>query len=171
MSAPLLQPYQTDWPLQAEAAMAPLRALFDAPDAVQLEHIGSTAVTGLCAKPVLDLLLGLQSLAQVEARIPALAQLGYRYRQEYETQLPQRRYFVRDAGPHQGLRVHLHAVLRGGDLWRQQLGFRDALRTSPELAQRYATLKQELALRHAGDKAAYTEAKAPFIVALLAKLG
>jgi GrpB-like predicted nucleotidyltransferase (UPF0157 family) len=62
------------------------------------------------------------------------------------------------------LRVHLHAVERGGELWRNHLLFRDALRRDPLLCGRYQALKLALARQHATDKAAYTEAKAPFIL-------
>ncbi|MFG6414128.1 GrpB family protein [Roseateles sp. DC23W] len=154
------------WPAQFDATAAALRAVLgDTPGAI--EHIGSTAVPGLCAKPVLDLMLGVDNLAAVEARTTALAALGYRYRPAYETELPERRYFVRDATGDMP-RVHLHAVVRGGVLWRDHLAFRDALRADAALAQRYGELKRALAARHAADKAAYTEAKAPFIRAVLA---
>lgn len=157
------------WPAQFDAAARALHGAF-AGAACWTEHIGSTAVPGLCAKPVLDLLLGAAQLADIDARREALTALGYRYRPEHEAQLPERRYFTRDAGPAQ-LRVHLHAVVRGSAFWRDQLAFRDALRADAALAARYAALKRELAVRHAGDKPAYTEAKGPFVRAVLASPG
>ncbi|HEY9109570.1 MAG TPA: GrpB family protein [Roseateles sp.] len=156
------------WPAQFDAVARPLRDALTG-TACRIEHIGSTAVPGLCAKPVLDLLLGVTRLADVEARHEALAALGYRYRAEYEGELPERRYFTRDAGAGR-LRVHLHAVVHGSAFWREQLAFRDALRADAALAARYAALKRELAERHAADKAAYTDAKGPFIRAVLAQL-
>jgi GrpB-like predicted nucleotidyltransferase (UPF0157 family) len=87
-----------------------------------LEHIGSTSVPGLCAKPVLDVLLGVSSLGDVEASISALASAGFMYRPSYEVAIPDRRYFVRPEG--ETVRVHLHAVLLGGPLWQQHLYFR-----------------------------------------------
>jgi GrpB-like predicted nucleotidyltransferase (UPF0157 family) len=164
MSELVLSEYQDTWPRQF-VQVAELRAKVPAHDAI-LEHIGSTSVPGLCAKPVLDVLLGVSSLAEAEAAIPALASIGFVYRPEHEAAIPDRRYFVRPAG--QTLRVHLHAVLLGGLLWRQHLHFRDALRQEPPLRKQYATLKRALAATHAGDKAAYTEAKAPFIRQVLA---
>jgi GrpB-like predicted nucleotidyltransferase (UPF0157 family) len=165
MTAVLLVESQAAWPAQARAAMAPVRAAFEGRP-VRLEHIGSTAVPGLCAKPVLDLLLGVPALADAEDRAGALEALGFRYRPEHEAELPERRYFVRPAGA--GPRVHLHAVVLGGPLWTRHLAFRDALRRDPGLAARYAALKRDLAGRHAEDKAAYTAAKAPFIAGVLA---
>jgi GrpB-like predicted nucleotidyltransferase (UPF0157 family) len=152
-----------DFAAVAAALAAPLAGI----DA-RLEHIGSTAVAGLCAKPVIDVLLGVPRLADLESRIAAFGALGWRYRPEHEAELPQRRYFVRPAGA--GPRVHLHGVVRGSATWRDQLLFRDALRGDAALRDRYAAIKRSLALRHADDKAAYTAAKAPFVRATLAAL-
>jgi GrpB-like predicted nucleotidyltransferase (UPF0157 family) len=133
---------------------------------VRIEHIGSTAVPGLCGKPVLDILLGVAVLSEVERVVARFAANGYRYRPEYEKQIPQRRYFVKDAeGRHQ--RVHLHAVHVDGPIWQQHLAFRDALRDCPGLASEYALLKRRLAVSM--SKSSYTEAKAPFIRQVLAR--
>lgn len=155
----------TAWPAAFDALAGTLAPLF-AGTGARIEHIGSTAVPGLPAKPVLDVLLGVGALEVVEARRAALQALGFRYRPEYEDVLPQRRYFTRDPGP--GLRVHLHAVVLGAPLWVDHLAFRDALRGDAALRDAYGALKQSLALRFAHDKAAYTDAKAPFIAEVLA---
>ena len=131
---------------------------------MQVEHIGSTAVPGLAAKPVIDSLPGAPSLGAVEARIDALSTCGYRYVPEHERELPARRYFVRTAE----LRVHLHGVELGSPLRRDRLAFRAALRADAELRDRYAALKLRLAQAHAQDKSAYTVAKGPFIGLFLA---
>lgn len=157
--------YQDTWPSQYEQVAAEIRPAI-AVRGVVLEHVGSTAVPGLCAKPVLDIVLGVADLCEVEAKIPALAQIGFIYRPEYERKLPSRRYFVRAEG--QLPRAHLHSVILGGTIWLQHLRFRDALREDRELMQSYAALKKHLALVHAHEKAAYTEAKAPFIEQVLA---
>lgn len=166
----LLSPYQPQWPLQAAAALDALRALFGQEPGLTLEHIGSTAVPGLCAKPVLDLLLALPQLRLIETRLVPLAAAGWRYRPEYEVALPDRRYFVREATAVRP-RLHLHGVETAGLLARRHLAFRDALRERPAWAARYAALKQHLAEQHADDKAAYQEAKGPFIADCLAELG
>lgn len=165
MSELQLVEYQDTWPLQFLQVAEQLLSAVSVPRAL-VEHIGSTAVPGLCSKPVLDILLGVESLNDAEASIPTLATIGFVYRPEYEAQIPGRRYFVRLAGA--APRVHLHAVIRGGDLWRQHLCFRDRLRQDGELLHSYAGLKRSLAVAHAADKAAYTEAKAPFIQQVLA---
>ncbi len=164
MAKVTLREYQTDWPVQFQAAASELATAYTGV-AVQLEHIGSTAVAGLCAKPVIDILLGVSNLNEVEVRTAALEVLGYRYRPEYEAVLPERRYFVRPEGVR--LRIHLHAVVHGSRIWQNHLAFRDILRRNADLAQQYAALKRDLATIHANDKAAYTHAKAPFISRVL----
>lgn len=166
MADVLLVEHQSAWAAQYAQIAAELSGLMQ--DAT-VEHIGSTSVAGLCAKPVIDVLLGAPTLDVITGQIAALAAVGYRYRPEYECDLPQRRYFVRAATPTLP-RVHLHGVLRGAILWRKHLAFRDALRRDAKLLDQYARLKRQLAARHADDKAAYTEAKGPFIAAVLANL-
>lgn len=158
--------YQGTWPSQFEQVAAELRPIF-APAGFRIEHIGSTSVPGLCAKPVLDVLLGVKRLQEVEARASALVGLGYVYRPEYEDQLPGRRYFVRRVGT--APRVHLHSVVLGSQSWRQYLRFRDLLREDTMLRMEYADLKRQLSALHASDKAAYGRAKEPFIQQALAK--
>ena len=166
MQSVTLLDYQATWPSQFGEVATELASIFEA-DPVRIEHIGSTSVLELCAKPVLDIMLGVQDLALVMARTDGLANLGYLYRPEYETEIPERRYFVRPEGSQ--LRIHLHAVVRGGAIWLRHLAFREALRSNPELSQEYARLKRQLAARYSEDKAAYTEAKSPFIARVLAR--
>jgi GrpB-like predicted nucleotidyltransferase (UPF0157 family) len=169
--APAMQvhvlPFSPAWAANFATVAAQLRAVLTDPGTA-IEHIGSTAVPGLCAKPVIDVLVGVPSLPVVEAATPALAAAGFDYIRKYEVELPSRRYFVKPAGD--GPRVHVHAVCTGSDLWRQHIAFRDALRANPALRHDYAQLKLALAHQHAQDKAAYTLAKAPFIQAALASM-
>lgn len=165
MSEVHLSEYQDTWPSQYAQVAAELRSVITGPGVV-VEHIGSTAVPGLCAKPVLDVLLGVAALDEAKAGVGALSSLGFVYRPEYELQIPDRRYFVRAEGTTP--RVHLHSVVLGGPLWLQHLRFRDALREDEGIRRAYAELKRRLAEQHASDKAAYTEAKAPFIKRVLA---
>lgn len=168
MSTVVVSPYSQTWPLAFAQIRGELLGLFagtPAGDSVNIQHIGSTSVPGLAAKPVIDVLLGADTLTVVEAKIDALARHGYRYVPKYERELPMRRYFVRDEGEHP--RVHLHAVVRGAALWNQHIAFRDALLANPTLRADYQALKLDLAARHANDKSAYTAAKSPFIQAAL----
>ena len=167
MASVVLSPYSDNWPTAFARFRAELVGAF-APIPVLIEHVGSTAVAGLVAKPVVDIVLGVRQLSDVESKIGTLAVLGYAYVSKYERELPSRRYFVKSAaGEH---RVHLHAVVYRSPIWQQHLAFRDALRADSNLARQYAQLKLQLAAEFANDKAAYTDAKAPFIRAVLSAL-
>jgi GrpB-like predicted nucleotidyltransferase (UPF0157 family) len=132
-----------------------------------IEHVGSTAVPGLGAKPVIDIMLGVSALLEVEARIAQLGSRGYEYVPEHEAQLPARRYFVKP--PTRPRTFHLHCVVRGSDFWQSHLEFRDFLREHPEMAAAYLELKQELAARFRTDRVAYTDGKSAFISSILEK--
>lgn len=167
MSQVVVQPYSSRWPVVFDTVRDELSSAL-VPVEATIEHIGSTAVPGLAAKPVIDVLVGVRALADVESRIAALDVCGYGYVQKYERELPMRRYFVKASVL--SLRIHVHAVERGSRLWREHLAFRDALRADAGLCARYRQLKLQLAAAHADDKSAYTAAKAPFIRSVLASL-
>lgn len=132
---------------------------------VKIEHVGSTSVPGLAAKPIIDICVGLPRLADAEARVDAIALLGYQYVPEFEADIPHRRYFRR---PHARPRSHhVHCCVFGDSTWARHLLFRDYLRGHPDVANEYAALKQALADRHRNERLAYTEAKDPFITRIL----
>ena len=161
----LLTPYSPLWPAVFDLERRRLLEIFNG--AVAVEHIGSTAGPGLGGKPIIDMMLGAPDLAQVEARMAALAEEGYRYVPEFEAAFPGRRYFTKlDRPPG---RFHLHAVALDSPFWVRHLAFRDALRADESLARRYWRLKQHLAARHRDDRAAYTDAKGEFIRGALGK--
>lgn len=158
-------PYDPSWPAGFEQERVALAGIFPSSVAT-IEHIGSTAVTGLGAKPVIDIMLGVDQLAVVVERAAAIEELGYEYVPEYESELPDRRYFRK---PVQRPRTHhLHAVERGGEFWRRHLTFRDLLRANPDTAQDYYALKRRLSRHYGHDRDAYTEAKTKFIERCLA---
>ncbi len=130
-----------------------------------IEHVGSTAVPGLAAKPVIDIMPGLRSLGDSPYIVEPLRELGYQYFPEHETVMPERRYFALPAGDeHRGRRrFHLHIVETTAAFWRRHLAFRDHLRAHPETASEYAALKRRLAAEYGSDREGYTEAKTGFI--------
>ncbi len=165
-SAFVVSPYCAEWPGVFRGIRDELIAVFS-PFAVAVEHIGSTSVPGLAAKPVIDVLLGAHALTDIESRIGPLGELGYAYISKYEREIPMRRYFVKS--PAASLRVHVHGVELDSRIWREHLAFRDALRADPDLRARYQALKLRLAEAFADDKSAYTAAKGPFIQSVIAK--
>jgi len=128
---------------------------------VQVEHIGSTAVPGLAAKPVIDIMAGVASLAGVDATIDVLCDNGYTTSKEFNASLADRKWLMRWRDGHRT--HHLHIVVFGGAPWSDRLAFRDVLRHDPYLVRRYASLKTALATQHRGDREAYTDAKADFV--------
>jgi GrpB-like predicted nucleotidyltransferase (UPF0157 family) len=156
-------PYDPDWPRRFDEERRVLAAVFEGSGAV-IEHVGSTAVPGLGAKPVIDIMVGLPALVEAEERIPALEAARYEYVPHYETQLPDRRYFRK---PRLGPRAfHVHCVVTGSNSWVRYLTFRNHLRGHPDFAAAYWRLKRELALRLSKDE--YAEAKSPFVEGVLA---
>ena len=131
-----------------------------------IEHIGSTAVPGLAAKPVIDIMARVRSLELSRAviAIAAAESAGYCY-YPYKSEAMHR--FCK---PSPAYRTHhLHLVPTGSRLWRERLAFRDALCIKPALAQAYAELKLRLATEYRNVREAYPEAKEPFIRAALAQ--
>jgi GrpB-like predicted nucleotidyltransferase (UPF0157 family) len=127
-----------------------------------IEHVGSTAVVGLCAKPIIDIMVGVRSLSDSEPAKEILGEVGYRYAQ-YKTDVMH--WFCK---PSFAMRTHhLHLIPFESSLWDERLAFRDVLRTNSRVAEEYATLKRELAVGFATDREAYTNAKYPFIVRAL----
>jgi GrpB-like predicted nucleotidyltransferase (UPF0157 family) len=158
-----LRAYDPRWPGLFEAERERLLALFP-DDFIAVEHIGSTAVPGLAAKPVIDILAGVASMASARALVAPLCTQGYTASAEFNASLADRQWLMRWAEGHRS--HHLHLVVHGGELWVQRLRFRDALRADAALAARYAALKTELAARHPNDREAYTEGKAAFVRAV-----
>ncbi len=168
MSAIEVVDYDPEWPRRFEGAAARLRAAAPAL-IVAVEHIGSTAVPGLAAKPIVDLMPAVAAghPADLDRCVAPIVALGYEYIQKYEDEMPYRRFFrLRRAG-----RQHnVHLVELGGEFWARHLAFRDILRTHPQVAAQYAALKRSLALR-CDDVGDYTDAKTGFIEATLATRG
>jgi GrpB-like predicted nucleotidyltransferase (UPF0157 family) len=165
MTLVVISPYSKEWPNLFRNLKDDLIHLFS-PTSIAVEHIGSTSVPGLSAKPVIDILLGAASLADIESRISRLSEGGYEYVSKYEKEIPERRYFVKS--PANSLRVHVHAVELGSRIWQEHLAFRDALRSDLSIRTRYQSLKLQLAEQFVNNKSAYSAAKNPFIESVLA---
>ena len=157
-----LVPHDSRWSGFFDLEAALIRARLGA-DACDVAHVGSTAVPGLEAKPVIDVLLGIPSLRAPASLFVALAELGYEHRPLDE--VSERLFFRKDSGE---LRTHnLSACETNSEFWSAHLRFRDCLRSNPELAQSYVHLKRILMAKYPNDRVAYTDAKDEFIAAVL----
>lgn len=135
--------------------------------ALAVEHIGSTAVPGLAAKPTIDIMVGLRRLSDAVECIPRLSAIGYIYLPRFELTMPFRRFFYRELGGRHT--HHVHMVECDHPFWTRHIVFRDFLRSHPAIARDYGWLKQRLARRYRYDFAAYGNAKTPFILAVEAR--
>ena len=129
---------------------------------LEVHHVGSTAIPGILAKPIIDVLIIRRRFLN-EAETVAVSAASYEYRREYG--MPGRQYFSRRTSP----AFHLHAFLDGHAEVGRMLLFRDYLRAHPETAREYESLKSHLAERFRRDRAAYTDAKTDFISSVDAK--
>lgn len=159
-----LTPHENDW---LEIGQEICRRVETACRDLQIvvEHVGSTSVVGLHAKPILDIVLGLPARREIENVRRALVDDGFVYRGEGEGS--NGFLFVLESEP-EVRTVHLHAVLRDSNDWKDYVLFRDILKRDPEIRQEYETLKQHNAKLFAGDRKGYTAAKAVFIRSVLA---
>ncbi|MBP1989808.1 GrpB family protein [Paenibacillus eucommiae] len=133
---------------------------------VGIEHIGSTAVPGLAAKPTIDIMIGVNNLKDItEIHLERLDSYGYEFIDH--PHFPERRFFRKGkwrAGTH-----HLHIYLHLAENWNTNLLFRDYLINHPDAAKEYGKLKRDLKEKFQHDRVGYTNAKAPFIQTILTR--
>jgi len=159
----VIVPYDAQWPfLFAEVGQAIRRTLGSA--ALRIDHIGSTSIPGLDAKPIIDVQISVAAFDPTEAYRSPLMELGFVHRAENPDL--SKRYFREKPGER---RTHIH-VCRAGS-WREQFAllFRDYLRTHDEDAAHYAAVKRGLAAHYGEDRLGYTNAKAPCIWGIMQK--
>lgn len=154
-----------------------------------IEHVGSTSVQGLAAKPIVDIMVGLQEVSQLDAAVEPLLPQGYIYHRKYDTVMPHRRFFVKmhaasdvsdlptivDQGmnlpertyPLRAYQIHMVAV--DSDFWTDHLLFRDYLRVDTVARNDYLNVKLRLAQRDWTNANEYSEAKSACILSILEK--
>jgi len=164
----MIADYNPAWPDMFTAEKARLMAVIG-DHVADIQHIGSTSVPGLGAKPVIDIMIGVRVLADADAYcIAPIIGLGYEYVKAFEVELPFRRYFRKDNAD--GMRTHqIHLVEIESDWWERHLVFRDYLRTHREASEAYGRLKRELATQPFKTTNDYAEAKTDFITAVEAQ--
>ncbi|MBA3842244.1 MAG: GrpB family protein [Actinobacteria bacterium] len=158
-------PYDPAWIARFEEEQARLEEAL-APWLIEgVHHIGSTAIPGLSAKPIIDMLAGVRDLAQARDACAPLRTLSY-------VDTPHRpgiaHHFSKPSARLSETTHGLHLTEPGSDLWRERLAFRDALRDHPALLSGYEQLKLRLAREHPGDLVAYTAGKREFVGRVLA---
>jgi GrpB-like predicted nucleotidyltransferase (UPF0157 family) len=157
--------YDPQWPILYEGERRSVLEVA-AEKILDIEHIGSTAVPGLGAKPIIDILAGVECETIADECVRLLAAIGY----DDVTPEPEETdwYYCLGKGFH-SVGYHLHLVRSGSGHWERHILFRDYLRTHPETARDYENLKRSLASEHGPDRLAYTEAKTSFIESVVSR--
>ncbi|MGC7101062.1 GrpB family protein [Amycolatopsis lurida] len=163
-----IRPYDPRWAVRARAECEQLSKLLTPWLVDGVEHVGSTAVPGLAAKPIVDLMVSVTDLdTAVGEASERLVAAGWCYVPPELDRRPWRRFFVKPDSSGQRREAHLHLIQAGHRRWIEQIRFRDALRRDGRLAQRYEDLKRRLAEESGHDREAYTEGKADFVASVL----
>jgi GrpB-like predicted nucleotidyltransferase (UPF0157 family) len=158
--------HNPEWMVEYEKEAAVLTAVFQ-PILLAIHHIGSTAVPGILAKPIIDVLAEVGEITAVDAYNPAMAAMGYIAKGE--NGIPGRRYFRKGSDSHHT--HHVHVFQTGHPEITRHLNFRDYLIAHPETAQAYSKLKMQLAQKYREEPALYTNAKTAFIQRVVALAG
>ncbi len=164
----VLAPYDAGWPARfaEEAARVGAALASGGLGPFALEHVGSTAIPGLAAKPILDILVLADDRTRWPNAVASLEGLGYVYWAENPRR--DRMFFVKGMPPFGTGRTH-HVHVRMREDAREVLAFRDYLRGHPEVAREYERLKRELEAAHPTDRDAYTAGKSRFVAGILAR--
>jgi len=151
-------PHSPGWAAAFRAEADRLRAVLG-DEVVAVHHVGSTAIPGIGAKPIIDILLAVREVERLDELGPEMDGLGYEARGEFG--LPGRRFFVKDKGSRRT--HHIHAYATGNPELERHLAFRDYMISHPEDARAYDRLKQDLARRFPTDIEGYMDGKDAFI--------
>ncbi|MBR6518141.1 MAG: GrpB family protein, partial [Oscillospiraceae bacterium] len=151
----LLRPHSTEWETDAQNTIKLLKNILK-DEIVDAQHIGSTSIKTICAKPIIDIAVGVRNFDNIDGYNELLKENGFIYRREDHSN--QRLYICGDF--ENNIHTHyIHMVIWGGEAWNNYINMRDYLNTHPGKADEYARLKQSLADKYAQDRVAYTEAK------------
>lgn len=158
-------PYDPAWPQMFEEEAARIKQTLGE-NCIVIHHIGSTAVPGLCAKPVIDMIPVVLNVTKVDQATQNMQSLGYEAKGEFGMLF--RRFFIKNPGSRA---YHIHVYERDNPEIERHLKFRDWMRTHEDDRQAYATLKQELAMKYPNDREAYCLGKEAFIADIDTKTG
>ncbi|HEX3967519.1 MAG TPA: GrpB family protein [Edaphobacter sp.] len=163
-----LAEYDPGWPKLYAAEAERLMAVLSAGLVLSIEHFGSTAVPGLMAKPIIDILVEVRSVQEArKIAIQPLEAIGYAFWSDNPRR--DRMFFVKGLPPAAPHRTHHVHIVESGTEMREQLLFRDYLRSHLDEVLRYGNLKSELMAKFRNDREAYTAAKSAYVKEVLAK--
>jgi GrpB-like predicted nucleotidyltransferase (UPF0157 family) len=161
-----LVPHKKEWKTLFEQEEKSIRAAMGE-YLVEIQHIGSTSIAEIAAKPIIDIMVGVRDLRDVEKCIPPLEKIGYEYRGEHG--VAGRPFFRK--GTTAASTHHLSVVKFSGNVWKKHLLFRDYLRENADAARKYDELKKDLAIKFKNNREAYTDGKTEFVEEILRAAG
>ncbi len=162
--------YNPEWPKLADLEIKKLCEVLPSKHILDIQHVGSTAIPGLSAKPIIDIQIAVDSLFAIQqTAINILKSLGYEYWADNPD--PERMFFVKGMPPFGDKRTHhVHIVEPASKHWQGKIQFRDYLKSHPEAVQEYEELKVALAKQHTYNRELYTNAKTEFVNSILNKI-
>lgn len=159
--------HQDEWGENAEKTIVKLKHLLGN-TAVDIQHIGSTAISSIHAKPIIDIVVGVYDLNEITPYVEVLGQNGFVFRGE---DVSEQILFVMGDFENDLRTHHIHVVRWNGNEWNNYIHFRDYLNAFPEKAMIYDDCKQKLAVRFSGERERYTEGKQELIECILKEAG
>ncbi len=157
-------PYDESWKEEFEKERKILQQVLGE-YALRIEHVGSTSIEGLPAKPILDVAVGVKDVEALRAIVPVMEQAGY----DVKEQIEDKDEVLAHRGPATNRTHHIHVMVNDSDRCISQILFRDYLRLHPEAKEEYKNLKLFLAQKYAGERVMYTSSKHDFIQGILKK--
>lgn len=155
--------HQEVWHEKAVMAIDVLKTVLG-DTAIDIQHVGSTAICGIHAKPIIDIVVGVKDLGDIKLFVEELAQEGIVFRKE---DIAEQLLFVIGDFEKNFRTHHIHVVQYGSEAWHNYINFRDYLNAFPEKAADYDALKRHLAVEYANDRGSYTSGKQELITHLL----
>lgn len=158
-----VEPHSTEWEVSAQQTIAGLREILGGVIA-DAQHIGSTSIKGICAKPIIDIVVGVHNFSDILGMNEILAENGFIFRGQ---DIPDQYLYV--CGTADTRTHHIHTVIHNSEAWNNYINMRDYLNCHNEDAQAYSQLKEKLAEQYPDDRNKYTEMKSTFISEILTK--
>ena len=156
----IIEPYNSSWETNYKEESQHLENSIKE-SGIRIEHIGSTAIKGLGAKPIIDIMIGLKDFSKADVYVPKIVSLGYQYISKFEDVMPYRRFFIKEIN---GKRTcHIHMVEQETEFWVRHLKFRNHLRNDNEDRDKYFELKMNLSKKEWNNSNEYADAKSEFI--------
>ncbi|MEN8125894.1 MAG: GrpB family protein [Bacteroidota bacterium] len=156
----IIEPYDPKWKIKFKKESKLLINSIKE-QGIKIEHIGSTSINGLGAKPIIDIVIGLKDFKTANNHISTIEKLGYKYVPKFENEMPYRRFFIKESN---GKRTHhIHLVELKTEFWDRHLRFRNHLRSNNEDRDKYMELKMRLSEKDWNNGNEYADAKSEFI--------